>query len=378
MPNPSDAADVRLERVTKRFGDLTAVDDLSLDLSRGEFFSLLGPSGCGKTTTLRMIGGFEEPTAGTIYLGGADVTTLPPYRRDVNTVFQSYALFPHLSVFENVAFGLRQKKFPKGQVVTQVREVLKLVDLPGFEGRKPSQLSGGQQQRVALARALVNQPQVLLLDEPLGALDLKLRKQMQLELKRIQQEVQITFLYVTHDQEEAMTMSNRIAVMRHGRIEQIGPPEDVYEHPRTEFVAGFLGASNLMEGQVVRTNDGRVSIRLRSGSNIAALRDPLAAFDAAVKVGVRPEKIRLERDDEGEAAPGWNCIVGTLRFATFVGVSHQYTIEGPEASVMTVYAQNLGAGPAPRPGDRVRLLWRPEHTFVVEPSAPMADWEEEQ
>src|SRR5205814_230620 len=207
-----------------------------------EFFSLLGPSGCGKTTTLRMIGGFEEPTAGTIRLGGQDVTTLPAYRRNVNTVFQSYALFPHLTVHENVAFGLRRRKVQGRDVDRRVAEMLELVDLPGFEQRRPGQLSGGQQQRVALARALVNRPQVLLLDEPLGALDLKLRKQMQLELKRIQHEVGITFLYVTHDQEEAMTMSNRIAVMRHGRIEQIGAPQDVYERPATEFVAGFLGA----------------------------------------------------------------------------------------------------------------------------------------
>ncbi|MDP9242776.1 MAG: spermidine/putrescine ABC transporter ATP-binding protein, partial [Actinomycetota bacterium] len=242
--------DVRLERVTKAFGDTVAVDDLSLDIQEGEFFSMLGPSGCGKTTTLRMIGGFEEPTRGTVYLGGRDVTDLPPYRRDVNTVFQSYALFPHLDVFENVAFGLRRKKVDKADVQKRVTDSLRLVDLPGYEKRKPTQLSGGQQQRVALARALVNEPKVLLLDEPLGALDLKLRKQMQLELKRIQTEVGITFIYVTHDQEEAMTMSNRLAVMRHGKVEQIGAPEAVYESPATEFVAGFLGASNLLDGEV--------------------------------------------------------------------------------------------------------------------------------
>jgi spermidine/putrescine transport system ATP-binding protein len=242
--------DVRLERVTKAFGETVAVDDLSLDIQVGEFFSMLGPSGCGKTTTLRMIGGFEEPTRGTVYLGGRDVTELPPYRRDVNTVFQSYALFPHLDVFENVAFGLKRKKVERSEVKRRVLESLHLVDLPGFEHRKPTQLSGGQQQRVALARALVNEPKVLLLDEPLGALDLKLRKQMQLELKRIQTEVGITFIYVTHDQEEAMTMSDRLAVMRHGRVEQIGPPEAVYESPATEFVAGFLGASNLLYGEV--------------------------------------------------------------------------------------------------------------------------------
>src|SRR5262245_59762365 len=213
-----DDVDVRLERVTKEFNEVTAVDDLDLDIQRGEFFSMLGPSGCGKTTTLRMIGGFEEPSAGTVYLNGEDVTGLPPYKRDVNTVFQSYALFPHLDVYENVAFGLRRKKVERGAINERVMESLRLVDLPGLEKRKPSQLSGGQQQRVALARALVNHPQVLLLDEPLGALDLKLRKQMQLELKRIQAEVGITFIYVTHDQEEAMTMSDRLAVMRHGRI----------------------------------------------------------------------------------------------------------------------------------------------------------------
>ena len=257
--------DVRLERVSKLFGDVAAVDDLSLDIEEGEFFSLLGPSGCGKTTTLRMIGGFEEPSYGTVYLGGRDVTDLPPYKRDVNTVFQSYALFPHLDVFENVAFGLRRKKVDKGEIDTRVRETMALVDLIGFERRKPAQMSGGQQQRVALARALVNHPKVLLLDEPLGALDLKLRKQMQLELKRIQQEVGITFIYVTHDQEEAMTMSDRLAVMRHGRIEQIGGPEDVYESPATEFVAGFLGASNMLDGDLKGARTVVTSITASTG-----------------------------------------------------------------------------------------------------------------
>ncbi|MGB7804981.1 MAG: spermidine/putrescine ABC transporter ATP-binding protein, partial [Actinomycetota bacterium] len=254
--------DVRLERVTKQFGDVAAVDDLSLDIEEGEFFSMLGPSGCGKTTTLRMIGGFEDPTYGTVYLGGRDVTDLPPYKRDVNTVFQSYALFPHLNVFENVAFGLRRRKVGKDEVGTRVKDALKLVDLVGFEERKPPQMSGGQQQRVALARALVNHPQVLLLDEPLGALDMKLRKQMQLELKRIQQEVGITFIYVTHDQEEAMTMSNRLAVMRLGKIEQLGDPEPVYENPATEFVAGFLGASNMLEGELKEGSNGVATVSL--------------------------------------------------------------------------------------------------------------------
>ena len=368
--------DVRLDRVTKRFAEVTAVDDLTLDIERGEFFSLLGPSGCGKTTTLRMIGGFEDPTHGAVYLGGQDVTTLPAYRRNVNTVFQSYALFPHLNVFENVAFGLRRKKVEKGEVLQRVRDALQLVDLPGFERRKQSQLSGGQRQRVALARALVNHPQVLLLDEPLGALDLKLRKQMQLELKRIQNEVGVTFLYVTHDQEEAMTMSDRIAVMRHGRIEQIGAPEDIYEKPATEFVAGFLGASNLLDGEVKDSNGSEATVLLSSGEVIAVPADRLDAPGQKVKVGVRPEKIRLEHD--GAAPPGrWNSITGTLRVATYVGVHHQFTIDGPEDRTLTVYAQNLGAETIPAPGQRVRLLWRPEHTFVVRPSAPLAEWEEE-
>ena len=231
--------DVQLDRVTKRFGDFTAVDDLSLGIERGEFFALLGPSGCGKTTTLRMIGGFEGTSEGTISLGGTDVTDLPPFKRNVNTVFQNYALFPHLNVYENIAFGLRRRKVAEGEVRPQVEFMLKLVDLPGYEKRKPSELSGGQQQRVALARALINNPQVLLLDEPLGALDLKLRKQMQVELKRIQSEIGITFIFVTHDQEEAMTMADRIAVMRAGKIEQLGAPEELYERPATEFVAGL-------------------------------------------------------------------------------------------------------------------------------------------
>jgi spermidine/putrescine transport system ATP-binding protein len=369
--------DVRLDRVTKRFGEMVAVDDLTLEIDQGEFFSLLGPSGCGKTTSLRMIGGFEEPTQGTIYLGGSDVTNLPAYRRNVNTVFQSYALFPHLDVADNVAFGLRRKNVAKPEVERRVKEALVLVDLPGFEKRTPSQLSGGQQQRVALARALVNHPKVLLLDEPLGALDLKLRKQMQLELKRIQSEVGITFLYVTHDQEEAMTMSNRLAVMRHGKIEQIGGPEDVYENPSTEFVAGFLGASNLLDGEIKERTDGAATVALATGGSVAVPTARLNGQTGRVKVGVRPEKIRLEADT-GEVVGGWNSVTGTLRVATFVGVSHQFTVDGPGDRTLTVYAQNLGAETIPAPGQAVRLLWRPEHTFVVKPSAPLADWEEEQ
>jgi spermidine/putrescine transport system ATP-binding protein len=370
--------DVRLERVTKRFGDVAAVDDLSLDIAEGEFFSMLGPSGCGKTTTLRMIGGFEDPTLGTVYLGGRDVTDQPPYKRDVNTVFQSYALFPHLNVYENVAFGLRRRKVEKADVETRVKDVMKLVDLEGFEPRKPPQMSGGQQQRVALARALVNKPKVLLLDEPLGALDLKLRKQMQLELKRIQSEVGITFIYVTHDQEEAMTMSNRLAVMRHGRIEQLGEPEDVYENPATEFVAGFLGASNLLEGEIKDQSGDDATVLLEAGTTVRVPVDRIPQdAGTSVKVGVRPEKITIEHEERfvpGDA----NSITGVLRMSTYIGVSHQYKVEGPGGTTLTVYIQNLGAEVAPQPGERVVLSWKPENTFAVVPQEDLTMEEDDE
>jgi spermidine/putrescine transport system ATP-binding protein len=371
--------DVRLDRVSKLFGDVAAVDDLSLDIQEGEFFSMLGPSGCGKTTTLRMIGGFEEPTLGTIFLGGRDVTDDPPYKRDVNTVFQSYALFPHLDVYENVAFGLRRKKVAKDEVDKRVRDAMKLVDLVGFERRKPPQMSGGQQQRVALARALVNHPKVLLLDEPLGALDLKLRKQMQLELKRIQQEVGITFIYVTHDQEEAMTMSDRFAVMRHGKIEQIGGPEEVYESPSTEFVAGFLGASNMLDGEIKEAANGLTSIVLDAGGVVYATTSRIAeGIGPTVKVGVRPEKIQIVADD-GNPPSERNSVTGLLRMSTYIGVNYQFKVDGPGGVSLTVYQQNLGtAETRPQPGQKVRLEWLPEHTFVVEPSASPLSHEEDE
>jgi spermidine/putrescine transport system ATP-binding protein len=365
------AIDVRLERVTKRFHEVTAVDDVTLSIQRGEFFSMLGPSGCGKTTTLRMIGGFEEATAGTIFLGDADVTNLPPFKRDVNTVFQSYALFPHLTVYENVAFGLRRKRTADGEIRKHVSEMLDLVELPGYEKRKPSQLSGGQQQRVALARALINHPQVLLLDEPLGALDLKLRKQMQIELKRIQTEVGITFIYVTHDQDEAMTMSNRIAVMRHGKIEQLGPPEELYEHPATAFVAGFLGVSNLLDGEVVDRGGGLTHIRLSDGTVLRAPGE-LTNGKSSVRVGVRPEKLRViavdEHPTDGQDGDQ-NQLQGTVLDASYIGVSTQYLVETADGHRLTVYAQNLetsGAAEALADGQRVLLTWNPQHTFVIE------------
>ncbi|MGH2764371.1 MAG: ABC transporter ATP-binding protein, partial [Actinomycetota bacterium] len=300
-----------------------------------------------------------------IELAGVNVAGLPAHRRDVNTVFQSYALFPHLNVFDNVAYGLRRRRIAKDHIPGQVGRMLELVDLPGFEARRTTQLSGGQQQRVALARALVNQPRVLLLDEPLGALDLKLRKQMQLELKGLQHEVGITFIYVTHDQEEAMTMSDRIAVMRGGRIEQIGPPEEVYEHPDTEFVAGFLGASNLLDGSVGAADGDLRTIDLASGERV---RVPAGSVDGArgrVKLGVRPEKIRITAG--GGRPDGDNAIEGTVRDATFVGVSNVYTVATRDGHTVTVYAQNLGTSSdrPPAPGETVTLSWHPEHTFVV-------------
>jgi spermidine/putrescine transport system ATP-binding protein len=363
-----------LKNISRSFGSTRAVADVSLDVAQGEFFGLLGPSGCGKTTTLRMIGGFEEASSGTIYLGDTDVTGLPPFQRDVNTVFQNYALFPHLTVFENVAFGLRRKRVADGDVKQRVSEMLELVELPGFERRKPAQLSGGQQQRVALARALINHPRVLLLDEPLGALDMKLRKQMQIELKRIQTEVGITFIYVTHDQEEAMTMSDRIAVMRAGRIEQLGPPEELYERPTTAFVAGFLGVSNLLDGEVVDRGGELAGIKVGDGTVLRAPSE-LVNGDSSVRLGVRPEKLRVLALTEGDAShqsDGLNRLQGTVLDASYIGVSTQYLVETGDGHKLTVYAQNLetsGAAEALADGQRVLLTWKPQHTFVIEGGA---------
>ena len=334
---------------------MVAVNDISLEVPRGSFFALLGPSGCGKTTTLRMIGGFEEPTDGAIYLGDRDVVGLPPYKRDVNTVFQNYALFPHLSIFENVAFGMRRKGVRKADLAGRVREILRLVDLEGMEKRRPRQLSGGQQQRIALARALVNKPQVLLLDEPLGALDLKLRRQMQLELKAIQHDVGITFIHVTHDQEEAMTMADRIAVMNGGRVEQLGPPSELYERPQTAFVAGFLGVSNLLPG----TATGPTTIAVDGGLTVEVSPEALNGRTGRVAVGIRPEKIRIGSDQV-------NTLSGKVFESAYVGVSTQYVVDTP-AGRITVYVQNLepGAGVA-EPGDPITVGFDPEATFVVE------------
>ena len=332
---PAAEIDVRLAGIRKTYGDVVAVDRVDLEIPAGEFFTLLGPSGSGKTTTLRLIAGFERPDEGRIELGGADVTNRAPYERDVNTVFQDYALFPHMTVAENVAYGLRVKHVPRAERKRRVDEILKVVRLPGLGDRKPVQLSGGQRQRIALARSLVNTPRVLLLDEPLGALDLKLRQEMQIELKRIQREVSdigITFVYVTHDQEEALTMSDRLAVFNEGRIEQIGAPADVYERPATEFVAGFVGVSNVLE------RNGR-------------------------KFTVRPEKIRMHFDEDGDGEQG------RIRDVVYVGMFTRYVVELDSGGELTVVKQNLETSSQEAlesRGRRVRLEWRPEHTFEIE------------
>ncbi|MFC7638404.1 ABC transporter ATP-binding protein [Streptomyces thermogriseus] len=359
--------DVRLTRISKTYGGFTAVHPLDLTVPQGTFFALLGASGCGKTTTLRMIAGLEEPTQGTVHLGDQDVTHLPPYKRPVNTVFQSYALFPHLDIFENVAFGLRRRGIKN--VRKQVEEMLDLVQLGEHARKKPHQLSGGQQQRVAVARALINHPKVLLLDEPLGALDLKLRRQMQLELKRIQTEVGITFIHVTHDQEEAMTMADTVAVMNAGRVEQLGSPTDLYENPKSTFVANFLGTSNLIEAEV-DTRSGDEIVLKAGGCKLSLPRARCSAPVTAggkVLAGIRPEKISLTHaDDAGRVPEGRNRLTGTITASSFIGVSTQYMIDSPACPGLEVYVQNLDRDTRLVPGAEVVLHWDPAHTFGLD------------
>jgi spermidine/putrescine transport system ATP-binding protein len=353
---------VRLAGVTKRFGDLTAVRELDLDIDRGEFFTLLGPSGCGKTTTLRMVAGFEEPTEGRVLLDGTDVTGLPAFKRPTNTVFQSYALFPHLSVKDNVAFGLRRQGVAKDEIAQRVAGELERVGLAAEANRKPAQLSGGQQQRVALARALVNRPAVLLLDEPLGALDLKLRKQLQVELKGIQRDVGITFVYVTHDQEEALTMSDRIAVMNRGVIEQVDGPENVYERPRTTFVAGFIGVSNLMPAEIASPGE------LRLGAGITVRLDTNGAKPGErLHCVVRPEKLELH--PQAEPLPTDRpAVKGVLESSLYLGTATQAVVRLHDATAMTVLVPNADEAARqrlPAPGEPVWLAWAREHMHIV-------------
>ncbi|MFC9586386.1 ABC transporter ATP-binding protein [Streptomyces yangpuensis] len=366
MTDKTEGGDVRLSGISKHYGTFTAVHPLDLTVPQGSFFALLGASGCGKTTTLRMIAGLEEPSTGTVHLGDREVTHLPPYKRPVNTVFQSYALFPHLSIFENIAFGLRRRGIKS--VRKQVDEMLELVQLGQFAQRKPHQLSGGQQQRVAVARALINHPQVLLLDEPLGALDLKLRRQMQLELKRIQTEVGITFVHVTHDQEEAMTMADTVAVMNGGRVEQLGAPAELYENPRTTFVANFLGTSNLIEASV--ESAGSDVVVSASGTTLrlpAARCSTTPRAGGKLLVGVRPEKVSLVPAEEEQAiAAGRNKITGRIAASSFIGVSTQFVVDSPVCPELEVYVQNIERDARLVPGAEVVLHWNPEHTFGLD------------
>jgi spermidine/putrescine transport system ATP-binding protein len=365
MDAHGETPSVELRGVTKRFDQLAAVDDLNLELAQGEFFTLLGPSGCGKTTTLRMIAGFERPTAGEVRIEDEDVAQLPPHRRPTNTVFQSYALFPHLSVEDNVAFGLKRKKVSKGEIKQRVAAELERVGLAAEGNRRPSQLSGGMQQRVALARALVNLPKVLLLDEPLGALDLKLRKELQVELKRIQRDVGITFVYVTHDQEEALTMSDRIAVMNRGRVEQVAAPEEVYARPASTFVAGFIGVSNLMPATVT----GGHEVTLDQGQTISTSADGFSPGDRCHAV-VRPEKLQVELGENG-GDTDQPRVEGVVASSLYLGTATQIAVDLGEGTRMTVLVPNADEAERqrlPGGGARVALSWEPEHMHLVRES----------
>jgi spermidine/putrescine transport system ATP-binding protein len=372
---PTPVPAIELVGIAKRFhsrrGVVAAVERVDLTIGEGEFFSLLGPSGCGKTTTLRMIGGFEEPSEGQILLYGKDVVGVPPNHRDVNMVFQSYALFPHMSVFDNVAFGLRRKGVDSATARTRVNEMLELVQLEGKSDRRPRELSGGQQQRVALARALVNRPRALLLDEPLAALDLKLRQAMQLELKRIQREVGITFIFVTHDQNEALTMSDRLVVMNAGRIEQLGSPREIYERPRTRFVAGFIGTSNIITG-TVREMDGTTAVLDTPSADeslvVADAHDANAAVGKPLHITVRPEKILLGTD---VPAAGRCAIRGTVTEVVYLGTSTQYAVRTANGTELLVFVQNSSdSEDIAHRGQAIWLSWRPEHSLAlaVDPS----------
>ena len=357
----SARGDLKLTNLVKSYGDFNAVDNVTLTIPEGSFFALLGPSGCGKTTTLRMIAGLEEPTSGSIYVGSTDITDMKPYKRPVNTVFQNYALFPHLSIFENVAFGLRRRGIK--DVKEAVDKVLNLVELPHLADRKPNQLSGGQQQRIALARAIVNRPALLLLDEPLGALDLKLRRQMQIELKWIQTEVGLTFVHVTHDQEEAMTMADTIAVMNEGKIEQMGTPTELYDNPKTTFVANFLGQSNLIKG-VIESDDGDNHVVNCHGVKWKLPKNRNHSKDSSVLLGIRPEKLRIFAS--GTAQSGNQFDGGVITDVSYIGVSTQYQVEMPWKQEIMVFEQNDDGTPPLDKGDKVVISWEPSFTFGLD------------
>jgi spermidine/putrescine transport system ATP-binding protein len=362
MPQNGQVQDLHLKNLTKRFDDFVAVDDLTLTIPAGSFFALLGPSGCGKTTTLRMIAGLEEPTSGEILIGDENIVPLPPYKRPVNTVFQSYALFPHLTIYENVAFGLRRRGIK--DVDKTVKDMLELVELSSMAERRPTQLSGGQQQRVAVARALINKPDVLLLDEPLGALDLKLRRQMQLELKWIQNDVGTTFVHVTHDQEEAMTMADTVAVMHEGRIEQMGSPVEIYENPKTAFVANFLGQSNLLTGTIKGVDGDLLAVDV-NGVTLYVPQSKTDIRSGKIVIGVRPEKIRVVDID----TPGLpkNQVIGTISDNAFVGVSTQYVVDSPWGQELSAFEQNVDPNDLGYKGNRVVLAWEPRNSFALHP-----------
>ncbi|MEV4323843.1 ABC transporter ATP-binding protein [Microbispora rosea] len=366
-PVSGDVPAIELDHVVKEYvshGEVVrAVKGVSLAIAEGEFFSLLGPSGCGKTTSMRMIAGFEDPTQGVVRLHGEDVTSVPPNKRDINMVFQSYALFPHMNVWDNVAFGLKRKKVPDAEVKRRVGEILEVVDLVGREKRRPKEMSGGQQQRVALARALVNRPRALLLDEPLGALDLKLRQAMQIELKRIQREVGITFVYVTHDQSEALTMSDRIAVMNDGLVEQLAEPREIYERPASKFVAGFIGTSNLLSGTVQQITGDTAVLALGASDRILVPADGALAAGASVDLTVRPEKIKIAKDQpEGDLS----VVRGTVSEVVYLGTYNSYVVRLGDGAEITVFEQNANDSTiTAERGDAVWLSWQPWHSYAL-------------
>jgi spermidine/putrescine transport system ATP-binding protein len=362
-----EAIAVELRDVTKRFGEVVAVDHISLKIRDGEFFSLLGPSGCGKTTTLRMIAGFEQPTEGELYIAGQPVAGVPAFERNTNMVFQNYALFPHMTIAQNVAFGLEMKRVPRSDINQRVRAALEMVRLPGMEARRPNQLSGGQQQRIALARALVNRPAVLLLDEPLGALDLKLRKEMQLELKELQHRVGITFIYVTHDQEEALTMSDQIAVMHQGHVLQIGSPTEIYERPRSRFVADFIGETNFLHGEVVAQENGEVTVRVEPDIQLRVPLGEQSPPSSAVTVAIRPEKLRLVAEPHSRVE---NCLPGVIQEVIYIGTDTQFLVSLAQGLTIRVRQQNHISTPDRRAysgdrGDRVYVAWAPESALLL-------------